>query len=93
MTAEQLTVIEPSDFAAVRLVCTKCRGAITIQLNETIGIPGSCPACGLQWQSRELYIPAQAARALTDAMKQWLSHQNQSAFALKFEVIHAHTQL
>jgi hypothetical protein len=88
MTAEHLTILEPSDLRSMRLVCIKCRGSVTIRLNETINTPGQCPACGNGWRVPEHQGAANAAERLGFAVKQWLEFANtgRAPFTFHFEI-------
>ena len=86
MTAEHLTIIEPADLRAMRLVCLKCRGSVTIRLNETINVPGQCPVCGTAWKDNDnSRATVASAESLGNAVKKW--KENTSAlFTFHFEI-------
>ena len=91
MTAEHLTLLEPNDLRAMRIVCKKCRGSILLQLNETIGITPQCPVCNEPWQLPEPHgsRAPQAAAALGNALKAWLAIEAQKPvphFYIRFEL-------
>ena len=89
MTAEHVTILEPTDLRALRVACRKCRAAITVQLNETVSVPPKCPLCGVVWQDQQTFDAPQAAVSLANALKTWLQidRETKPQFALGFEII------
>jgi hypothetical protein len=87
MTAEHITLVEPTDLRAIRIVCKKCRCTLTIQLDETIRIPSDCPVCKERWwleqQFTGKYSPPETLAA---ALKIWRSERDNHPFTLQFEV-------
>lgn len=83
MTVEHLTLIEPNDLRAVRIICNRCRGALSLQLTETLRIPPHCPSCHDDWESH-----AQSAHDVANALKRWMvaSREKQPPFVLRFEI-------
>jgi hypothetical protein len=87
MTAEQITLIEPSDLRAIRLVCSKCRASVTVRLNETVSIPTKCPVCEMNWNETRSLATPHAALALANALKAFCETDRQDRrFMLHFEM-------
>jgi hypothetical protein len=69
------------------MVCSKCRGSVTIFINETVRVPENCPACLNEWRSEEHRGIPTAAETLTRALKGWIqSENNNPPFSLRFEI-------
>jgi hypothetical protein len=88
MTAEQLTLLEPSDFRAFRVVCRKCRSAITIQFDETIAVPEECPICHNEWRTRENIGNPTLAEGVGNALKRWIAAEREKTrpFTIQVEI-------
>lgn len=89
MTAEHLTLLELNDLRALRIICGNCRAAITLQLDETIRVPGKCPSCLNAWDEPRFEGMTAALESLGQAVKKWraIERQQQQPFALRFEVL------
>ena len=88
MTAEELTLLDSSDLSAVRIVCSKCRGSLTIHIDETFHVPEACPACGNVWRALQYQGIPTAAEQVTKALKAWIQFERdkESPFVLRFEI-------
>lgn len=88
MTAEQITLLESSDLRAMRMVCTKCRGSLSIYIDETFHVPDKCPACGFVWRAEEHYGTPTAAETVGKALKAWIQSERDKnpPFVLRFEI-------
>ncbi len=71
MTVEHVTVLAPGEVRAIRLVCKKCKSALTIALDQTITVPKDCPVCRLAWQDARTLGAAEQLERLADALKVW----------------------
>jgi hypothetical protein len=89
MTAEHLTLLEPRDVRAIRIVCTRCRSALTLQLEETIHVPEACPVCREDWdRSPSGATPVREAEMLARAFKLWRSpDRNHIPFVVQLEIL------
>lgn len=87
MTSEHITILEPNDLRAMRIVCKKCRASISVQLDETIRFPTECPLCREEWREAA-YGNLTTAEALGRALKAWQSteRQDQQKYNVRFEV-------
>jgi hypothetical protein len=88
MTAEQITLLEPNDFKAFRVACTKCRSSITIQFNETIRVPEECPVCQFAWRNHEQSGAPTAAERVGNALKTWIAFEREKnpMFTIRVEI-------
>ena len=92
MTAEQLTLLTPSDLRALRIVCKACRGSITMQLDETIPRLDECPLCHANWRQPPAHRALTATEALAAALKAWLSADREASpgYSVQFEITPPH---
>jgi hypothetical protein len=89
MTAEHITLIEPTDLRAIRIVCKKCRSSLAIQIDETVRIPSECPVCRESWfQEQQITGKASAPDLIVAALKTWRAKEH--TFILQFEVATTH---
>lgn len=49
MTVTKRYLAEPTDVIAIRVVCTKCSGSVSIPPNESSNISERCPTCGSRY--------------------------------------------
>ena len=88
MTTEHLMLLEPADFRAVRIQCSKCGAAASFQLDQTIRVPNRCAGCGEDWSIASESDPAAVAQRAVAALKKWMAYERQAKpdFRLAFEL-------
>jgi hypothetical protein len=72
MTIEQKLMFGVEDVRGIRVECGRCHAALSFNLDETINVPTTCPACGQTWIDTWKDAGRMAERSVTqliDALK------------------------
>jgi hypothetical protein len=87
MTAEHITLVEPTDLRGMRIVCHKCRCSLSLQFDETVRIPSDCPVCReTWWTDRQFTGQFSLPETIASALKLWRHERDKHSFTLQFEI-------